>query len=420
MFNPYNDFNIVAEYFPLKHTFPLCSRTTSNMGTKSLSLLLASVLVAYYVYTPVPENIEERWKLMLINAGFRTVAHWLGLVHYMEVLMMITSIEYTAPISDENVTITDTKFNNVPARLYVPRKQSSGLKRAVIYIHGGGWCVGGSGKSKAAATNAFVFLPQRYRLAPTYHFPVQFEDVYTVVKFFLQTSVLAQYGVDPNRICISGDSAGGNLAAAVVQQLLDDLEVKVKLKIQALLYPALQTLDLDLPSYKDNENTPILPKSLMVRFWSEYFTTDVSLKEAMASNRHVPAESSHLFRFVNWSNLLPKKFKKDHVYASPIYGSSRLGKKYPGFLDPRAAPLLVDDTKLLGLPVTYVLTCQHDVLRDDGIMYVSRLRKVGIEVIHDHIEDAIHGALMFITSPTDLALGHRVANKYIEWLNMNL
>ncbi|XP_030432317.1 arylacetamide deacetylase-like [Gopherus evgoodei] len=403
------------------------------MGTKSLCLLLASVLVASYVYTPIPENIEERWKLMLINAGFRTVSHvaefaeWLGLMHYMEVLMMITSIEYTAPISDENVTVTDTKFNNVPARLYMPRKQSSGLKRAVIYIHGGGWCVGGSAMEPydllsrwtANKLNAVV-VSVEYRLAPMYHFPVQFEDVYTVVKFFLQNSVLVQYGVDPNRICISGDSAGGNLAAAVAQQLLDDLEVKVKLKIQALLYPALQTLDLDLPSYKDNENKPILPKSLMVRFWSEYFTTDVSLQEAMASNKHVPAESSHLFRFVNWSNLLPEKFKKDHVYASPIYGSSMLGKKYPGFLDPRAAPLLVEDTKLLGLPVTYVLTCQHDVLRDDGIMYVSRLREVGIEVIHDHIEDAIHGVLMFITSPTDLALGHRVANKYIEWLNINL
>uniref|UniRef100_A0A674I773 Arylacetamide deacetylase n=1 Tax=Terrapene triunguis TaxID=2587831 RepID=A0A674I773_9SAUR len=271
----------------------------------------------------------------------------------------------------------------------------------------------------AGGISLITITSNQYRLAPMYHFPVQFEDVYTIVKFFLQNSVLAQYGVDPNRICISGDSAGGNLAAAVAQQV-NDLEVKVKLKIQALLYPALQTLDLDLPSYKDNENKPILPKSLMVRFWSEYFTTDVSLQEAMASNSHVPAESSHLFRFVNWSNLLPEKFKKDHVYASPIYGSSRLGKKYPGFLDPRAAPLLVDDTKLLGLPVTYVLTCQHDVLRDDGIMYVSRLREVGIEVIHDHIEDAIHGALMFITSPTDLALGHRVANKYIEWLNINL
>uniref|UniRef100_A0A452IJ55 Alpha/beta hydrolase fold-3 domain-containing protein n=1 Tax=Gopherus agassizii TaxID=38772 RepID=A0A452IJ55_9SAUR len=344
------------------------------------------------------------------------------------VLMMITSIEYTAPISDENVTVTDTKFNNVPARLYMPRKQSSGLKRAVIYIHGGGWLTYFISAMEpydllsrwtANKLNAVV-VSVEYRLAPMYHFPVQFEDVYTVVKFFLQNSVLVQYGVDPNRICISGDSAGGNLAAAVAQQLLDDLEVKVKLKIQALLYPALQTLDLDLPSYKDNENKPILPKSLMVRFWSEYFTTDVSLQEAMASNKHVPAESSHLFRFVNWSNLLPEKFKKDHVYASPIYGSSMLGKKYPGFLDPRAAPLLVEDTKLLGLPVTYVLTCQHDVLRDDGIMYVSRLREVGIEVIHDHIEDAIHGVLMFITSPTDLALGHRVANKYIEWLNINL
>ncbi|XP_006116012.2 arylacetamide deacetylase isoform X1 [Pelodiscus sinensis] len=403
------------------------------MGTKTLCLLLASLLVAYYVYTPVPENIEERWKLMLINAGFRTIGHvaelteWLGLMHYMEVLMMITSMEYTAPVSDENMTVTDTKFNNVPVRLFIPKKQSSGLRRAVIYIHGGGWCVGGSAMEPydllsrwtASKLNAVV-VSVEYRLAPKYHFPVQFEDVYTVVKFFLQNSVLAQYGVDPHRICVSGDSAGGNLAAAVAQKLLEDLEVKVKLKIQVLLYPALQTLDLDSPSYRDNENKPILPRSLMVRFWSEYFTTDISLKEAMASNRHVPAESSHLFRLVNWSNLLPEEFKKDHVYVGPKYGSSRFGKKYPGFLDPRAAPLLADDTKLLGLPMTYVLTCQHDVLRDDGLMYVSRLREAGIEVIHDHIEGAIHGVLMFITSPTHLALGHRVANKYIEWLNMNL
>uniref|UniRef100_A0A452IIM2 Alpha/beta hydrolase fold-3 domain-containing protein n=1 Tax=Gopherus agassizii TaxID=38772 RepID=A0A452IIM2_9SAUR len=267
-----------------------------------------------YIYIHV---VWQRKGNIMTMAEF---AEWLGLMHYMEVLMMITSIEYTAPISDENVTVTDTKFNNVPARLYMPRKQSSGLKRAVIYIHGGGWLTYFISAMEpydllsrwtANKLNAVV-VSVEYRLAPMYHFPVQFEDVYTVVKFFLQNSVLVQYGVDPNRICISGDSAGGNLAAAVAQQLLDDLEVKVKLKIQALLYPALQTLDLDLPSYKDNENKPILPKSLMVRFWSEYFTTDVSLQEAMASNKHVPAESSHLFRFVNWSNLLPEKFKKDH------------------------------------------------------------------------------------------------------------
>lgn len=58
------------------------------MGTKSLCLLLASVLVAYYVYTPVPETIEERWKLMLINAGFRSVAHVVSLEFYLLQVLM--------------------------------------------------------------------------------------------------------------------------------------------------------------------------------------------------------------------------------------------------------------------------------------------------------------------------------------------
>lgn len=61
----------------------------------------------------------------------------------------------------------------------------------------------------------------RYRLAPAHHFPVPFEDVYRVVKHFLQQGVLDQYSVDPERIAISGDSAGGNLAAAVAQQVPD-------------------------------------------------------------------------------------------------------------------------------------------------------------------------------------------------------
>ncbi|NXK48463.1 AAAD deacetylase, partial [Chauna torquata] len=404
-----------------------------NMGAKLLCFCITCALVAYYIYTPIPENIEEPWKLMLVTAVFRTVGHvaevadWLGLMHYMEALMLITDAEYVAPTSDENVTVTDTEFSSVAVRLYLPSKPSGGLRRAVVYFHGGGWCVGQAGmkscdllsRRTSSQLNAVV-VSVNYRLAPKYHFPVQFEDVYSVTKFFLQSSVLSHYGVDPNRVCVAGDSAGGNLAAAVAQQLLKDSEVTTKLKAQALLYPALQTLDLNLPSYQEKENELFLPKSLMVRFWSEYFTSDSSLREAMASNRHVPAESGHLFQFVNWSNLLPEELKKDHVYTSPVYGSSKLAKKYPGFLDPRAAPLLAEDARLRGLPLTYVLTCEYDVLRDDGVMYVGRLRAAGVPVTHDHAQDAFHGALMFVSSPADLPVGHRLTNRYLEWLNENL
>ncbi|XP_040423299.1 arylacetamide deacetylase-like isoform X2 [Cygnus olor] len=348
-------------------------------------------------------------------------------MHYMEALSLITVAEYVAPTSDENVTVTDTEFSNVAVRLYLPRKPAGGLRRAVIYFHGGGWCVGQAGMKSYDLLSRWtsnqldaVVVSVDYRLAPKYHFPVQFEDVYSATKFFLQSSVLSQYGVDPNRVCVAGDSAGGNLAAAVAQKLLEDSEVTTRLRAQVLLYPALQTLDLNLPSYQQNENGLILPKSLMVRFWSEYFTSDSSLREAMASNRHVPAESGHLFQFVNWSNLLPEEMKKDYVYTSPVFGSSKIAKKYPGFLDPRAAPLLAKDTRLHGLPPTYVLTCEYDVLRDDGVMYVSRLRAAGVRVTHDHAKDAFHGALMFVSSPTSLPVGNRLRNRYTEWLNENL
>ncbi|XP_070239165.1 arylacetamide deacetylase-like [Bos mutus] len=65
--------------------------------------------------------------------------------------------------------------------------------------------------------------------------------------------------------------------------LIDDPDVKIKLKTQSLIYPALQSLDLDLPSYRENSNFLGLTKSFVVRLWSGYFTTDRSLKKPCSS-----------------------------------------------------------------------------------------------------------------------------------------
>ncbi|NXK93168.1 AAAD deacetylase, partial [Formicarius rufipectus] len=351
----------------------------------------------------------------------------LGLMHYMEAMRLITVMETGTVTSDGNVTVTETDFNNVPVRLYLPRRAPQGLRRAMVYFHGGGWCLGDAGMTGydhmarriSNELNAVV-VSVNYRLAPEYPFPIPFEDVYSVTKLFLQSEVLSQYGVDPARVCVAGDSAGGNLAAAVAQQLSEDPEVQTKLKAQVLLYPALQALDLDLPSYRDNANKPILPKSLMVRFWSEYFTRDPALREAMASNRHVPAESGALFQFVNWSRLLPAGMRGAHAYGGPAGGGAALAHGHRGFLDPRASPLLVSDAHLSRLPLTYILTCEHDVLRDDGVMYARRLRDVGVRVTHHHAQDALHGAVMFIRWPLELSVGHRLFNQCLEWLQENL
>lgn len=87
----------------------------------------------------------------------------------------------------------------------------------------------------------------------------------------------------------------------------------------------------------------------------------------------------------------------------------------PGFLDVRAAPLLADDNKLHTLPLTYVITCQHDV-RDDGIMDVVRLQNAGVRVTHNHVEDGFHGIVYF----PGLRISSRKENQYMSWLSENL
>ncbi|KAM9315897.1 arylacetamide deacetylase [Gastrophryne carolinensis] len=402
------------------------------MVFKSAWFLIASVLLAYYIYNPLPDDLEERYKVMLADAVFRTLGHtaslaeWLGMKHYMDVMMLLTDFEHTEPKSDEHLEVTDTSFVNIPVRLFVPKQNSKTLRRGVIYIHGGGWCLGSASmeaydrlsKKMAQQLNAVV-VSMNYRLAPKFNFPTQFDDVYAVAKFFLEKSTLEKYSIDPNRVAVSGDSAGGNLAAAVAQQLQYDPEVTVKLKIQALIYPVLQSLDLNTTSYQDNAHMPILSRYIMVRFWSEYFTSDPKLFDAMYANRHIPSEYAHLFQFVNWNMLLPENLKKNHVYQIVQHKDSSFVKKYPGILDPRASPLLMEDEKLKGLPLTYVITCMYDVLRDDGFMYVSRLRKAGVHVVHENY-NCFHGILILNSWPFEFDIANRIETKYVNWLEANL
>ncbi|CAJ1065316.1 arylacetamide deacetylase isoform X1 [Xyrichtys novacula] len=410
-----------------------------KLGSIILFVAVCS-FTAYYIYEPIPEEIEERWKLMLTNSFFRTLSHLadlselLGLKDYMGVMYFITLVEKVSPVSDEHVKVTVEMFDGVEVVVYQPKQQGGDaeLRRAVIYLHGGGWCLGSTRMSpydllaRTMVTELdAVVLSVEYRLAPAHHFPVPYEDVYRVVKHFLQKGVLVQYSVNPERIAVSGDSAGGNLAAAVSQQLQKEPGQQIKLKAQALIYPVLQALDLNTPSYQQNRDMPILPRTLMVRFWSEYFTSDKAFFRAMMANTHNNPESSSLLKFVNWSAFLPESYHGKYNYSAPavVQGVREdVGLDGPSrsLSDPRASPLLVPDTDLHSLPKAYILTCEYDVLRDDGIMYVTRLRAAGVDVTHEHYDTGFHGGLMFTVWPTDFLIAHRMTDNYIKWLKENL
>lgn len=228
----------------------------------------------------------------------------------------------------------------------------------------------------------------------------------------------------PRLQCSTVQTTSSNAPVCVCLQLQHDPEQQQQLKVQALLYPVLQALDLNTPSYQQNQNMPILPRTLMVRFWSEYFTSDKTFFRAMMTNTHNSPESAALLKFVNWSAFLPESYRGKYNYSAPVVALAAGGAGSDGpsrsIADPRASPLLVPDAVLRSLPKAYILTCEYDVLRDDGVMYATRLRRAGVEVTHEHYAGGFHGALMFTVWPTDFLIGRTMTENFIRWLQHNL
>ncbi|XP_075936644.1 neutral cholesterol ester hydrolase 1-like [Anarhichas minor] len=392
---------------------------------------------AYYVYLPLPSGVSEPWKLMLLDALFRSfmqasdVAHALGVCHRVHLLNQVVSwVEEVEARSCSAVHVTDSSLGGVPARVFQP-KGGRQPKRGVVYFHGGGWALG-SGRMrsydrlcrKMAEELDSVVMSVDYRLAPEVVFPDQYHDALAASRAFLSAQVLEHYSIDPERVCVSGDSAGGNLAAAVAQELGSDDTLTVKFKVQALIYPVLQALDFHTPSYQQNRAVPILYRPVMARFWLQYLGADASLEPLLLANNHSSLDQRAIGAGVrsklDWTTLLPAERRKHFRPMVRETGSPRVMGAVPELMDTRAAPLLAEQGVLGGTPKAYVMTCEFDVLRDDGLMYVRRLRDAGVAVTSDHYEDGFHGCMVFAFPPMMSSVGWRSMNNYIHWLDQNL
>ncbi|XP_069015465.1 neutral cholesterol ester hydrolase 1-like [Embiotoca jacksoni] len=404
-----------------------------------LSLAGAVLLsaAAYYVYLPLPSGVCEPWKLMLLDALFRSfmrasdVAHALGVCHRVHLLSQVVSwLEVIEARSCPAVHVTDSPLGGAPTRVFQP-KGGRKLKRGILYFHGGGWALG-SGRMrsydllcrKMAEDLDAVIMSVDYRLAPEAVFPSQYDDALAAARAFLTAPVLERYGIDPERLCVSGDSAGGNLAAAVAQRLGSDDTLKVKFKAQALVYPVLQALDFHTPSYQQNQAVPILYRPIMARFWLQYLGADASLEPLLLANNHSsldqPGISAAVRSKLDWTALLPAERRKHFRPVVRETGSPGVADEMPALTDVRASPLLAEQGVLGRTPKAYVMTCEFDVLRDDGLMYARRLQDAGVAVTSDHYEDGFHGCMVFAYLPMMSGVGRRSMNNYISWLDQNL
>ena len=221
------------------------------------------------------------------------------------------------------------------ARLYVP-KGAGKLPPLTVYFHGGGWVIGtlethdGTCRALANASKAAV-LSVAYRLAPEHRFPTPLNDCYDATVWV--TANAASLGVDGGRIAVAGDSAGGNLAAAVALMARD--RGGPRLAHQLLIYPVTDA-DFERPSYGANGA-------------GEYYLSTVGMQ---------------------W-----------------------FWRHYVGQIDPRSEPLaaVIHSDHLADLPSATVITAEYDPLRDEGDAYAAKLADAGVPVDAMCAPGMIHG-----------------------------
>lgn len=210
----------------------------------------------------------------------------------------------------------------LPVRVYTPN--GKGPFPILVYLHGGGWVLGSLEthddlcRSLCSRSNALV-VSVDYRLAPEHKFPAALEDGHAALKWCAENG--AEIGGDGKRLATAGDSAGGNLAAAVALHARD--KGGPKLAAQVLIYPVLNH-NFDTASYHQFATGYGLSRDAMLYYWKTY---------------------------------LPKPEEASNPYASPLQAK-----------------------ELSGLPPALILTAQYDVLRDEGEAYAARLKAAGVPV----------------------------------------
>ncbi|CAI9572075.1 unnamed protein product [Staurois parvus] len=302
---------------------------------------------------------------------------------------------------DPKLFIKNLHFDGIPVRVYQPRAPSAGGRKGVMFFHGGGWMFGSidsyDGLCRYISKEAeSVVVSVGYRLAPEHRYPAAFEDCLTATIHFLQTA--EEYGVDASSVIISGDSAGGNLTAAVCQALVERTDLPKPLA-QVLIYPAVQAVDFHLPSYTQNRAVPILYRERAAFYMINYMDGDLYMMEDVLNGDHVPVEMKMKFKKWLGAENIPDEFKvRGRDLRVMTSHSEDVYEAHKKALEPYFSPLLAEDSVISQQPKTYILTCEFDVLRDDGILYKKRLEDRGIPVTWYHVKDGFHGIVSFFDS----------------------
>ncbi|WP_131738830.1 alpha/beta hydrolase [Actinomadura roseirufa] len=262
--------------------------------------------------------------------------------------LMWTMPDDLPPVGDVTDTTVPGPAGDIPVRVYTPEGQ--GPFPVFVWYHGGGWTIGTLDENEYACralttASGAVVVSVDYRLAPENPFPAAADDAYAVVAW------LAEHGdrlaVDPARIAVGGESAGGNLAAVVALKARD--LGGPELRLQVLVAPILGHPDDGRRSYEEYSEGYFLSKSGMEWFFTTY-----------------PSDARDL----------------DDPYLLPLRAEN-----------------------LAGLARALIIEAEYDVLRDEGEEYARRLGEAGVKTDLAVYDGMIHG--FFALLPTELTVSRQ-------------
>uniref|UniRef100_A0A803SYE4 Alpha/beta hydrolase fold-3 domain-containing protein n=1 Tax=Anolis carolinensis TaxID=28377 RepID=A0A803SYE4_ANOCA len=241
-----------------------------------------------------------------------------------------------------------------------------------------------------------VLLNVLYGLGPENPYPNQYTECEKAAIHFLKH--VDDYHVDSSRIIVSGDSCGANFATRICQLLLSRSDLP-RIHSQVLIYPGLQGMDFYLPSYQQNSKVPILWRETVIYFCCLYLNKTTSVINDVLESRHVPESIRQKYRKWVHADLVPEEFKaRGYRPQEPgLYQfKPNVYEEMKDILEENFSPLFAPDETISKLPQTYILTCEFDVLRDDGLLYKRRLEDNGVPVTWVHVENGFHGvAILF-------------------------
>ena len=231
-------------------------------------------------------------------------------------------------------TITE---DGISVKLFIMRPSGkSGTLPAFMFFHGGGWVIGDFPTHQRfirdiVVNSGVVAVYADYSRSPEARYPVALNECYAATKWVAANG--AKINVDGKRLAVVGNSAGGNLAAAVA--LMAKEKKGPELKFQVLFWPVTNA-DLETVSYNQYATDRFLTKNMMKWFWDHY---------------------------------IPDTQQRSEIYASPLQASVE---------------------QLKGLPAALVQTAENDVLRDEGESYARKMNEAGVPVSLVRYQGMIH------------------------------